>query len=319
MNAPNRLPGRFRREARRLIRWSAARVNRVHAIRRTGRSTYPDADFSLHMLLCHEAIDMALWALKSFSYATRCSPTTVIHDDGTLTEQDSALLERHLARATVISRRTADSRAAQALFAHPRCLAMRQSPNFICALKLFDPWIFSASDRVVLLDSDILFFHRPDELLNCVNKGVACFNSDYQDAYSAPANAIFAALGSMPLPRVNAGLVAMNRKSFDLDLIERYFTAFPSPIPCLDRHEQTLYAILLGKANAQRLSGAYQISKQPIHAATVSHHFVNDGSRLHFSTRGVVTLTNRGVLDALSREYAQHRELALPRDHPQWP
>ncbi len=299
MNALHRLGGRFRGEVQHLIRRCAATANRVHAIRNTRRLTYPAADFSLHMLLCHEHIDMALWALKSFAYASQCSPAIVIHDDGTLTEQDSALLESHLARATVISRRTADSRVAHALRAHPRCLAMRQSPTFVCALKLFDPWIVSASDLLVLVDSDILFFRRPDELLNCVNAAVACFNSDYQDAYTASADAIFAALGALPLPRVNAGLVAMSRRHFDLDLIERYFAYFPSPIPCLDRHEQTLYAVMLGRAQAHRLSGAYQISKQPIHAGTVSHHFVNDGSRLHFSTRGVATLRSRGMLDAI--------------------
>jgi hypothetical protein len=33
---------------------------------------------------------------------------------------------------------------------------------------------------------------------------------------------------------------------------------------------------------------------QPITDETISHHFVNDGSRLHFSTRGVRTLRRRG-------------------------
>ncbi len=299
MTSVNRMLRRFRYEVQHLVRSWAAKVNGVHAIRKTRRLTYPKADFSLHMLLCHEHVNMALWSLKSFVYASRRSPTILIHDDGSLTGQDAALLERHLTRTTVVSRRIADARNADALQAHPRCLEMRQSPNFVCALKLFDPWVFSPSDQVVLVDSDILFFRRPDELLECVDTRSACFNSDYQDAYAVSAEALRAELGSMPLPRVNAGLVAMNRRHFDLDLIERYFSCFPSPVPCTNRHEQTLYAIMLANAKAHRLSDDYQISQHPIHAGTVSHHFVNDGSRLHFSTRGVATLKRRGMLEAI--------------------
>lgn len=223
-----------------------------------------------------------------------------IHDDGSLTKSDMELFQMHLPRCRVIVRSEADQRMDDVLRGYPRCQRMRRALRFHCALKLFDPWVYSPTDVIVLMDSDILFFRRPHELLECAEKGKACFNADYQDAYAVRTGEIRHRMGIDVLDRVNAGLLVLEREKFDLDLVEQYFTTFPAPIHDLNRHEQTLYALLLSQAGAHRLSKVYQISKQPIEAATVSHHFVSDGSRLHFSTRGLKTLRRRGVLAAIS-------------------
>ena len=67
-----------------------------------------------------------------------------------------------------------------------------------------------------------------------------------------------------------------------LELIEAYFQNIPeidNTHWMINRHEQTLIAIILSLVNSKRLSSKYQISKQSLTVNTVSHHYVNDGSR----------------------------------------
>jgi len=172
---------------------------------------------------------------------------------------------------------------------------MRRNREFYCALKLFDPQVYALSDVIVLVDSDILFFQRPAELLCCARRGLPCFNSDYQDAYAVPAEELRRRFNIDVLSKVNAGLSVLRRADYDLDLMEKYFECFSSSTSRVNRHEQTLNALLLSRAGAHRLSKAYQISRQRIGAATVSHHFVNDGSRLRFYTSGIKRLRQRAI------------------------
>jgi hypothetical protein len=289
----------------RSIRSVVGRADGMHLIRHTGQLCYPEAPFSLHMVTCHSHLDMALWCLKTFTLFAEISPAITIHDDGSLTEQDKRLLQHSLARCRVIDRADADRKLDRALESHPHSRRMRKTPGFYCSLKLFDPWVYSTRDVILLLDSDILFFRRPSELLEHAAKGAACFNSDYQSSYTVGGDEVLRRLGIEVLENVNAGLVVLARRDYDLDLVESYFATFASAIPNLNRHEQTAYAILLSRCGAHRLSEDYQISRQSIGPKTASHHFVNDGSRLQFSTRGVRTLRRRGILDRLRSRGSQ--------------
>lgn len=275
------------------------RMEGMRLIRHSRQLRYPEAPFSLHMVTCHRHLDMSLWCLKTFIQYSEISPAITIHDDGSLTKSDKCLLRQSLARCAVIDRTDADRRLDRTLAAYPYSRQMRQKRRFYCSLKLFDPWVYSAYDVVVLLDSDILFFRRPNELLERAARGAACFNSDYQSAYAVERDEIWRRLGVKVLDKFNAGLLVLARRDYDLDLVENYFASFFSASTDLNRHEQTAYAILLSRCGAHRLSGNYQISKQAIGSETVSHHFVNDGSRLHFSTRGVRTLRRRGFLNQM--------------------
>ena len=252
------------------------------------------------MVTCHRNVDMALWCLKSLCFFAEESPSITIHDDGTLTAADKALLGAHLDRCRIIDKAVADERMAQVLAPFPLCQQMRTRADFYCALKLFDPAVFAVADTLLLLDSDVLFFQQPTELLACVRHQQPCFSSDYQDAYAAPSDALQHHLGNAVLPKVNMGIAVMRRADYDFAAMERYFSRFPSKIRDVNRHEQTLYALLMSVHGAHRLGSPYQLSRQPITDATVSHHFVNDGSRMQFSTLGISALRRRGMIDTIS-------------------
>lgn len=253
----------------------------------------------MHTLTCHRNVDMTLWSLKSFAYFVGESPSITIHDDGTLTAADKALLDGHLDRCQIIDKALADETMAERLAAYPLCRQMRARKAFYCALKLFDPAEYAKAAVILLIDSDVLFFQRPGELLTCVRQNRPCFNSDYQDAYAEKTEDLQRRFGMNLLPKVNMGLAVMRRADYDLEFMERYFSHFPYEIRDVNRHEQTLYALLMSRLGAHRLGSAYQLSRQPIRDATVSHHFVNDGSRADFNTLGLRALRQTRILDVI--------------------
>ncbi len=278
----------------------AGRILSVSNFLNTTPHSYAEPSFSVHMLTCHKDIEMALWSLRTFACFAKLSPPVFIHDDGTLTTSDINSFHKYVPRVTVIRRSEAEPRLEEWLKDYPHCRKTRMNLDLPLAIKLFDPWVYAPYDAILLLDSDMLFFRRPEELLLNLRQNRPCFNADYQDSYSAPITELRHSMGMDIMPEINSGLLAMTRDNYDLDLIERSLESFP---PTNQFYEQTAYALLLSKSNAERLGDAHQISRQPITARTVSHHFVSDGSRLHFWTKGAWRLIRQ-------------RDLRPPREMP---
>jgi hypothetical protein len=263
-----------------------------------------EADFEVHVLTCERDVLDAIWCLKTFYHFADVRPGLVIHDDGSLTPDSIDTLSRHFVDCRVVRRSDADREVARFLADRAHSRANRRKKDFYCALKLWDPLVSARSDKLLLLDSDVLFFREPTELLDHVTQGRPCFASDYQSAYARPIPELDAMFGVDVLDRVNAGVLFLDRGFYvdHLDLVEAYFETMDGlpPIEDVNRHEQTLNAILMSKCGAARLSSPYQIAKTPLTDETVAHHFVSDGSRRGFYERGLRRLRRRGFLAALA-------------------
>ena len=121
------------------------------------------------------------WMLASWFHFTRRNWRVVIHDDGTL---DSRMKEGLCAMGDAIEirgREQADEVMAQELAAYPHCLDYRARHPL--SIKAFDIPHFMESERYLMLDSDVLFFQRPDELLTWVDNddGGCWFNADVEE------------------------------------------------------------------------------------------------------------------------------------------
>jgi len=265
-----------------------------------------DGEFDVRIVTCEADYLDALWALKTFLAFSGRRPHVVIHDDGSLSPLARTTLARHLVGARFILRDEADREIAASLRGYPRCARFRARtrPN---GLKLLDLALLGCRRPFILLDSDVLFFRAPEELLAHADARRPCFMSDGQNAYSFPLPELEEVIGRSVLERVNSGLMYVDAELLDLDLLERYFGLAQGAgrISWLAWQwlEQTGWALLLSasRRGVARLSMNYQISQTPISRVTVSHHFVNDGSRIDFYDRGLRRLRDDQFLDRLAR------------------
>jgi hypothetical protein len=235
----------------------------------------PDRRFEIHVLTSrHDWLNL-IWSLKSFYAASERRYALCIHEDGTLDASALSSLQRHFPIARIIRRHEADQRLARELAAFPRSSLFRKSN--LLALKVFDFISFLQAERMVLFDSDLLFFDEPADYLSRLEDGnyrLNAFNADCESAYTVDADMVRTRLGFELLARVNSGFGVIHRDSMKLEWIEE-FLAVPG---LADGHfwriEQTLYALCGSRFGAELLPQAYDVRLEAGIPPRIFRHYV---------------------------------------------
>lgn len=261
-------------------------------------------DFDLHILLCARDVINGIWTLRSFLHYSELRPTLIIHDDGTLNTEHQQRLLQHFPQARIIDFQQAYDDMSKALANYPGAYRYRLTEYAWPAIKLLDFAHYSQDRAFMVLDADVLFFKRPDEIIQAIRQHQGFFMSDWQDAYTWPLERWPAVLGTSGVPQVNVGLFYLPDGSlYDLDYVEQCLNAYYQRQPCPRAIwlEQTVWAALFSTLEnvMQRLPDTYQISKkQALTEKTCSHHYVNDRhlSRLDFAGKGIPHLIRNDFL-----------------------
>jgi len=199
---------------------------------------------SVHILVSSKTWHGGLLAAISFELLTGRRWRLFVHEDGTVDEKARQRIEATLRGVRFVSRKEADARALEYLSGHPKCLEHRSRHNLF--LKIFDVPAFAPGSSFIMLDSDVIFFRRPEEILAWAQSGgEGCFyNADTKEKYFVPRPMIEEALG-FPLWRdFNSGLVLMPTAAVNLDLAERVLEHFETKAHHPQFFEQTLYGIM---------------------------------------------------------------------------
>lgn len=226
--------------------------------------TKPISDTTSHLCEIHVLTSSTdylnlLWALKSFYFYSQRNYSLCIHEDGTLQQEQIAILRYHFPKARIILKSETDEIMRNALAAYPACSNFRMSNHL--APKLFDFKHFLESDRMLLLDSDILFFENPKELIDRVediNYHKNVFNKDVMYGYTVPFEEMQAHIDFTLVPYFNSGLGLIHKDSIRTEWIEE-FLHIPNIIGHFWRIEQTLFALCSSRYGVELLPTAYDV------------------------------------------------------------
>lgn len=219
-----------------------------------------DVRCEIHVLTSRHDWLMLLWALRSFYRASGRNYRLCLHDDGSLLAADIAELRRQFPDARLISRAAADERLERLLAAAPICRSHRAANPLL--LKTFDFEAFLESERMVVLDSDLLFFRAPEALLERIEKAGPIqngFNRDWRYGYSVAWEELEA---RAPVPvesHINSGLGVLQRGTVSVEWCEEYFRKFPSLPSHPHRIEQTLIALCAARSGHSMLPAPYDV------------------------------------------------------------
>ena len=169
----------------------------------------------IHTVIGRRGVYLYLAAIKSLLRFDR-SVAVAVHDDGSLSRKEIALLEHHVPGVRVLARAAADERMERVLAGYPRCAAYRQAS--LMGVQLFDYTMMSEAEKIVSLDSDTLFLARPDQFIDWIADGGADVLYSVQDDPWDPTGLIARNGGGCGL---NAGFVGYARRLVQLPLIER--------------------------------------------------------------------------------------------------
>jgi hypothetical protein len=203
----------------------------------TGRRFWHQTAFCLHSLLRQG----------------RTSLTLHIASDGTLDSVLSGRLAALIPEARILGHDELDERTAAALppARYPTLHAHRR--RFVLLRKLTDTMAGERGYRL-FLDSDMLFWRRPDELLSRAERSEPLYMADLSDdGYALSRAMLKQRIGVEPAPGVNSGLVGAHAERVDWDLIERACKLLVAEGRDQRLLEQTLWAVVLAGQQARPL------------------------------------------------------------------
>jgi hypothetical protein len=250
------------------------------------------SEYEIHTLTSQQDWLDLLWALKSFYHFSDTRPALCIHDDGTLTPEICEIISTHFVGVRLIKREQSDVEVLDSLANYPACYKLRSENNL--SIKLFNLIHYAQSPRVLLLDSDVLTFSQPVELLDALNDKETPnrFNGDVKDAYTAPRDELANGLDLEVASRFNSGVCVLQMDSLQLTEIERYLSS-----NLLQGHfwliEQTLFCLCSSRYGCQPLSQPYDViledglSKKPLkhYVGAIRNRMYAEGMR-HLAQQG---------------------------------
>lgn len=259
-----------------------------------------DLTCEIHVLTCANDWLNLVWTLKSFYYYSQRHYALCIHDDGTLTEEQQQTLQHHFPDARIISRKEADEKVLALLEPYPRCLEFRKKNHL--SPKVFDFAAFLQSDRMLLLDSDVLFFAEPTVLLQRIedsNYRCNTVNGDIANAYTVNPTVVKEKCKFQMVERFNSGLGLIHKESLSLDWLEE-FLALPDIIGHFWLIEQTLYALCSSRFGVELLPPAYDVRLKGNINGSPCRHYVGKIRHLMYG-EGIKHLVGNGFLTALRK------------------
>ena len=257
-----------------------------------------DSAAEIHVLSSNQDLPNLLWTLYSFYHYSNKRYGLVVHDDGTFTPHDIFTLHHHFPGALVIERTKADAEVLPWLDDFPRCQIIRKLK--IISAKEFDFVFYQNGDRTLVLDSDLLFFKRPDVLLEKIENPayrLNVFNRDSSHALSLSTERLEELFGIRVLERYNSGLGLTHRGSILRESVE----AFLGETEVLNhpwRFEQTLHALCSCRFGAELLSPEYDVIIDGAIGDRPVRHYVGEIRHLMYN-QGMRRLVENGFLRAI--------------------
>ena len=115
-------------------------------------------DWAVRYLTCRDQVLETLWSAKSlYQYV---DVPIYFHEDGSFDPQCFRFVQEHFPDARIITRKESDAKTIPLLGGKSLEMRRRHAP----LLRLFDFQVW-ANEPYLQVDSDVLFFARPDELL----------------------------------------------------------------------------------------------------------------------------------------------------------
>jgi hypothetical protein len=266
-----------------------------------------DARCEVHILTWDGDWCNALWTAKSFYYHAGVDWPLVWHEGGSLAEKYRAVLLAHFPASRIWTQAEATKRVEEELIrgGYSNCLQARRRSFML--LKMMDPVILSHAERLLLVDSDVLFFANPTEILDAVagNRPVNLFNAithledKSQHWFAISKEAVWQRYGIELNDDLNAGLGLVRRDSLTLPMMEE-FLGDPDILSEPWLTEQTLQALCGARVGMELLPPTYQVSTLPGLTATdgrplVAKHY--PGLRPYFYGEGIAYLVRQDFLD----------------------
>ncbi|ASU36782.1 hypothetical protein [Mucilaginibacter xinganensis] len=208
------------------------------------------------------------------------------HEDGTLTDKEISFLKKMFPGIKIFLR-VDENKKVKALLESKgleNCTQLREV--FFLSIKLFDMIVEKTTAYLLHIDSDVLFFSRPDEILEVVEKRNynGCYNRDVNNSYTFDDDTLGRYLTSPMIDLFNSGLLLHNFDEHFFPFINKVMEG--NLYKTESWHlEQTLLAMFASeKGNFLGLPKQYDLARKEMflgNKITSEHYVYGGGSAFH--------------------------------------
>jgi hypothetical protein len=272
-------------------------VTRARILSSEAITTDAEGNAELHVLTGRHDWLNVLWALKSFYRVSPVKFPLAIHDDGSLSDVMLVSLRNHFPQSRVISRMMANDDVERQLAGYPLCMHFRKS-NYL-AQKVFDLEFYLNASRMLLFDSDLLFFRHPTVLIeklldssyktNSVNRNWGLYG------YALSQDAMQKRFNINVCDSFNSGLGVIHKGVLKLDWIEEWLADEQLRNGHPHRIEQTLIAMCCCKIGCELLPSEYDVYEGKTKFENPVRHYIRPVRPLMYK-EGMRYLAEAGLL-----------------------
>jgi len=209
----------------------------------------------------------------------------VVHDDGTLKKEHAEVFKRICRGARFDWLAEIESRIERVLPRAKFPFLRKRRDELPLIRKITDIHAGREGCRL-FLDSDLLFFRKPDFLLDWWDRPDHSIHAvDVINAYGYPLE-VLAQVGGQPVPeKVNTGITGLKSDEIDWERMEKWCRALTQNHPASYYQEQALVALHLAEREREAISAKDYVTLPDLPEASecraVMHHYV-DLSKKHY-------------------------------------
>jgi len=187
----------------------------------------PDITIELHSLCQKKDLWMLACSLRSFLYHSGLHPYIIVHDDGSIDDEAVKLIESKFSGLLVLRKKEADELIKNFPGITEKVLNYR-TEGHIMMMEFMDIFLLSGAENVIVYDSDILFYKKPEEVVNffgdynyldaLISPQYGTYDLKMDDYYSQKYN-----LENKKVGYMNPGLIVYKKEAIRFDKFLEYF------------------------------------------------------------------------------------------------
>jgi hypothetical protein len=258
----------------------------------------PYAKTEIHTITGHYHLFMYIAALKSF-LRFYDDVAIVVHDaDGTLSGDDKNILQHHIRGVVIIDKKIADKQIKDILHYFPKCRKYRS--RILNSLELLDNGLLADTEKIITMNSDVLFLKKPEELIQWIVDGNNEIIFVHEDT-PCRQKEFLKEIGCDFPPHVTLALICFYKEIINLPLIESILKKSRFARTHLWPLGQCIFPALFSEK-----SGKYNIHSFKKEKWASSGHFrEEDIFRHYWSSTAILTETHFSDFDKILGELAQ--------------
>jgi hypothetical protein len=201
------------------------------------------------------------------------------HEDGTLTENEIEFLKKIFPGITVFRRSGQNLKINELLLSEGLVNSAHLRERFFLSIKLFDMINEKTTPYLLHIDSDVLFFSRPNQILDIVEKSNynGCYNRDVNEMASFDMETIKKYISKPFLPMFNSGLILHNFDAEIFKFVDNIMHGHPEALKSWHLEQTFLAMYASEKGNFLGLPKEYDLARRERNAGNeiISEHYVH--------------------------------------------